>query len=502
MCGLLGFVQNTTKVLHWQDRNSKLRSFMQQGLVVDSLRGMDATGIARVGKDNLKKPADVYKKGVAGSDFIQLKKADDLLQGLADVPIMIGHNRAGTRGGLNGDRNAHPFQVDHITLVHNGTLNSYHQLSRRNPAEVDSAYIAAALAEGEPLDVLPVLEGSYTLVWHDARDGSFNVARNKDRPIWWTQLGSEEEPWDTIAFGSEIGMVWWLLDRIGVESHGKFRTVNPMQWMKMFPDKIGDAVYTPYTQAERQVYRGPNSSFTDGGRSQPLALPKPSTGAASGTSGSTAGDGKGSPASTDKSSSATSEGGGSTTTTNGHVIKRAPMGRKEKKGDQKLGLIGLNYGALLACTPVEFVTHGKGHNKGFGTFKFEPRSLILEVNMTRDQWLECAGKRALLMCKTVRNGKAGAKIVQADFNKSLTRAVDMFGVKTVMGPHGYEVPLGHFNELVKDGCVQCHGFVNPTFANDMLWLKKGADKQPVCHVCAAQPGVRNLLQLEATRVTH
>ena len=72
MCGIVGFVQNTTNRKFYTERARELKDLMQQGLLVDMLRGMDATGMARVLHDKLKAPADVFKKGRNAVDYLQL----------------------------------------------------------------------------------------------------------------------------------------------------------------------------------------------------------------------------------------------------------------------------------------------------------------------------------------------------------------------------------------------------------------------------------------------
>lgn len=489
MCGIVGFVQNTTNRKFYTERARELKDLMQQGLLVDMLRGMDATGMARVLHDKLKAPADVFKKGLNAVDYLQLKRADSMLDGLAEASIFIGHNRSSTRGSAYADRNAHPFQVDHITLVHNGTLNSYNGLSRRAPAEVDSAYIAAAFADGEADEVLPRLEGSFTLVWHDARDGSFHIARNKDRPMWWIHLGTEEAPWETMIYGSEIGMLAWILARNAVPSYGKYRTMLPNQHMVIHPDKVMEPVITTFEPrpAWQDRYRGGyNPHFPPGGGGA-ASLPPPSspvnrTMPPTGTSPSASGGGNSTESPRSSTPAAESPSVGTKTSTK--------LTRKEQKGAKRLAELGLAFGHLMVCTPVEFCQRGKSAKTGFARFRFEPKALQIEVaEMSKEVWDGLKDKRAVLRLKTVRNGPKGAKIVMADFHTIASLPLGLPNpppYRGVRGPYGYMIPEQRFDDLTKNGCYHCHGFINPVFAEKMAWVQdKKLDRQPICHECSA-----------------
>ena len=114
MCGLVGFVTEAGYTLA-TDR----KSFITEGLIVDTLRGEDSTGVMYgAPKCTL---AGYYKQAVDGYTFTEDDKFKKLRDSVGKHRFMAGHNRAATRGAVTAD-NAHPFREGDVTLVHNGTL--------------------------------------------------------------------------------------------------------------------------------------------------------------------------------------------------------------------------------------------------------------------------------------------------------------------------------------------------------------------------------------------
>lgn len=97
----------------------------------------------------------------------------------------VGHGRQATRGQVTA-RNAHPFQHEHITLVHNGTLYSGVNFSKKGEVEidVDSHALAVAMAERGVAEALTDISGAYAVIVHDAKEGCLYIARNNDRPLY------------------------------------------------------------------------------------------------------------------------------------------------------------------------------------------------------------------------------------------------------------------------------------------------------------------------------
>lgn len=121
--------------------------------------------------------------------------------------FMVGHNRYATQGAVN-NRNAHPFQHGHITLVHNGTLDDQSLLPEHKRFVVDSENICYSIATIGIAETIQKLHGKFTLVWHDSQAKTLNIIRNSERPFHLAETSSGD--W----FGaSEEGMLMWILTR-------------------------------------------------------------------------------------------------------------------------------------------------------------------------------------------------------------------------------------------------------------------------------------------------
>jgi hypothetical protein len=131
-----------------------------------------------------------------------LAEQDNPLQAIAPAYskaiACFGHNRAATRGEVK-DANAHPFQEGHITLIHNGTLNTWHNLCGHDSGiTVDSHAIAYALSKRSWQEVLPEINGAFALAWSDAKENKVYITTNGERPIWYAH-----DDQGTIFFCSE-----------------------------------------------------------------------------------------------------------------------------------------------------------------------------------------------------------------------------------------------------------------------------------------------------------
>lgn len=245
MCGIVGFITaETSKCLTDRQR------FMRDGLIMDTLRGDDATGIFMVPHAWTKatkqdeKVAYFYKKAVPGHTFVNSSDYARELYPIRDWRAVIGHNRAATRGRRD-DANAHPFQEGPVSLVHNGTLTTTYglpvdqwELNRRRPAadavSVDSHVLCHNLSVATPEaadEVFGKVRGAFALVWNDARDESVNIIRNDQRPLHMAYAKDE----DTLYIMSESEMMYALCRRGGIKLHNIFYP-KPGVWMKWLPD--------------------------------------------------------------------------------------------------------------------------------------------------------------------------------------------------------------------------------------------------------------------------
>lgn len=217
MCGLVGLVFGRSENVV---NKGKLLSVLEQGLVVGDLRGGDGTGILSV----TAKTVEVFKRAAQGSDFINIQKVRTLLR-IPTTLAILGHHRRGTFG-TTSDKNAHPFTYGNIALFHNGTLN----VSTPNllKYDVDSESIADSLSKS--LDVpttLGEIHGAFSLVWYDYDKDTINFARNKERPMYFAEVGNK-----SLLYASEAGMLEWLCSRNNLVINKLYATTEGL-WLSM-----------------------------------------------------------------------------------------------------------------------------------------------------------------------------------------------------------------------------------------------------------------------------
>lgn len=212
MCGIVGYIQikNVPLVVDRQYQKA-----LAELLFFDSIRGFDSTGIAVIPRAK-SSPPFILKKAIPGFAFIDLEEYEQVVRAQISPGIFLGHNRAATRGEVS-DANAHPFVADHITLVHNGSINNMKFLDAGVKSDVDSEHIAHAIAKYGASEVLPKLDGSAILVWYNATENSMNIAKTRDRYIHWIF-----DDKDTCWFASEREMLWSVLRRNGITPKSTF----------------------------------------------------------------------------------------------------------------------------------------------------------------------------------------------------------------------------------------------------------------------------------------
>lgn len=206
MCGIGGILSGE-KTFGYQDR----RNFFIQAMYAGTLRGFDSTGLFLVPRNDKGKDIIIRKKNVAAPDFLDMTRmTKGWLNNIDYYNYAIFHNRAATRGSTSSE-NAHPFQHGNITLVHNGTLSSFHSLTGKSGPTftVDSEAITWAFNEFGHQDVIPELEGAFALVWHDKHDDLLRAVRNTERPLHFATVEKEK----TVLMASEGQMISWLAAR-------------------------------------------------------------------------------------------------------------------------------------------------------------------------------------------------------------------------------------------------------------------------------------------------
>lgn len=396
------------------------------------MRGADGTGLAYIPKWNVDKPAVVFKKAMVAQDFLDMKQTQALIDRTTSQCAMIGHNRAGTRGG-DCNNSAHPFQADHITLVHNGTLTNYQTLATEAPATVDSAYIAAGMAEHGEQETLEKLQGSFALVWHNANTGEINIARNKERPLVWCY-----DNYDTMWFASEWAMLFAALHGTGHKFTSKFIEPSPYHWYKFKMDGTREVVRVPFAEWKRPTYTSPT------------------TGTIAGPQGST--------------------GGAYTKLT-----------KAERKADAKLQKLSFRINQVVAGCPKSWSPYKKNKKNNLGLVVLERAGTddIVVHNVKLNDWMKLKAK-----------DKVGVRIKNAQKQGGKTVLVGEFWVPTwgetqttskvshlVKGPGNRMISKAEFLQLTSKGCQQCGVTLTSEDAPKMSWY--GDIASPICPACTS-----------------
>lgn len=172
MCGIIGYCGPMDA-----------QKLLLDGLSQLEYRGYDSAGIALF--DENSKIHFIKKVG----------KVSALREACSKDPLTshcgIGHTRWATHGGVTSD-NAHPHIAGKITMIHNGIIENYHQLTEKYNLEgklhsqTDTEVAAAALNviyQGDPLasiwELLTVLKGSYSFcIMFSDRPGEIYSVRN------------------------------------------------------------------------------------------------------------------------------------------------------------------------------------------------------------------------------------------------------------------------------------------------------------------------------------
>lgn len=202
MCGIVGMVDFSKKGFYLRDKE-----LFQEMLITNSIRGAHSTGIFGGKIDG---NVDYAKCTGNPYELIYHPDAMEMWNRLiSKYKFMVGHGRHATKGAIN-PANAHPFQVDHITMVHNGTVRQS-SLVNVQAHSVDSLAIAHALTKYDAKDVLADIEGAYSLVWHDSKEDRLYLAHNNQRPL---AIGYNEKE-DRMLFASEYGMLKYIGGRNG-----------------------------------------------------------------------------------------------------------------------------------------------------------------------------------------------------------------------------------------------------------------------------------------------
>lgn len=171
MCGIIGYIghRNVEKVL-------------LKGLQTLEYRGYDSAGIVMLdqnGNAHIRKCTGKVQNLI---EQCQSRPAVDALYGM-------GHTRWATHGGVT-DTNAHPHQSGKVTLIHNGIIENYQELTKKYHLEsklisqTDTEVVAAMLDyfyNGDPISairaVVAELKGTFAfgIIFSDIQDKMYAI---------------------------------------------------------------------------------------------------------------------------------------------------------------------------------------------------------------------------------------------------------------------------------------------------------------------------------------
>lgn len=202
MCGIWGFVKKHPGVLSKVEQD-----FIQQAAIVGQVRGEDGIGMFVVyenGQVRALRGVSIPNNFIKSQEYWDLffKKGKDDKPELRRIKAVFGHNRAATKGKVIS-KNCHPFRVNNIMLMHNGTLRN----TLPQGIDVDSMWIAKLMSEKSPQEVINTINGAYALVWYNDKDKVINLVRNHERPLAYTETHAD------YFFASERPMLQWLVER-------------------------------------------------------------------------------------------------------------------------------------------------------------------------------------------------------------------------------------------------------------------------------------------------
>lgn len=247
MCGIVGTAGNLLPLD---------RSIFLELLHADVVRGKHATGMIQV-KGNFDS-VDYFKLAYPAPLFLELPAVQQELSGFINNTVAVGHNRHATKGASGEHKNAHPFKHGNITLVHNGSLTSWFNITPTGETyTVDSEAICRAMEFEGAESVIPKLRGAFALVWVDSEDGTLNFVRNDERPLAIALNTNTNKMW----WASELDMLKWSLNRDTF-------TRNPVDYTEIFELPVGVWLKVPVTDrginlalAERKEVDVSNSVF-------------------------------------------------------------------------------------------------------------------------------------------------------------------------------------------------------------------------------------------------
>lgn len=235
MCGIIGYTGK-----------KDAKEIMLDALELLEYRGYDSAGIAFSNEDGL--PARVVKCAGRVKDLRALCEKEQ-----AAGTCGIGHTRWATHGGVS-DENAHPHQFGRVTVIHNGIIENYRELTMKYElcgklrSQTDSEVVAAVLSrfyQGDPYAAIRKtvlkLKGTFALaiLFEDLPDRIFAIrnvspivaAQTKDGAVLSSDVAA------IVPFTADYFVVPEFhvacLKKDGIELYDLSGDPSPVKWLKV-----------------------------------------------------------------------------------------------------------------------------------------------------------------------------------------------------------------------------------------------------------------------------
>lgn len=171
MCSLVGFLGL-----------GKKEDFAKGLLVAGQIRGTHATGYVEIGKDG---KSVCYKDATAAAEFVKDMKFE------LDTVSFLGHTRYGTCGDIKNPHEAHPFEGDRWSIMHNGWISrsDYESIKRKYDLHpktpVDSEIFLTFLEKFNDInklrdEMLPLIseQSKYMVIIYDRQEQVVHMIRD------------------------------------------------------------------------------------------------------------------------------------------------------------------------------------------------------------------------------------------------------------------------------------------------------------------------------------
>lgn len=209
MCGLVGVAAARMSY--------KATTVFKELLYANRVRGTDSTGIGIVDE---KGEISLFKGTFSPIELLDMRTVDSQIK--YGTKVLMGHNRAKTRGGVSRV-NAHPFEFHGLLGAHNGTLSgSMTHLADNLEGETDSERLILTLAQNEDWPkVMSQTSGAWALTLYEQETNVLSLYRNSERPLFYAY----DKEYEHLFWASEAGMLHWILTRNDIDFNNKIYSI-------------------------------------------------------------------------------------------------------------------------------------------------------------------------------------------------------------------------------------------------------------------------------------